>query len=369
MSEELRVGFHGFGFIGKVHAYGYRTLPFYYPDLPRARFVSVCTSSGKTAREAKERFGFERATTDFRQVTEAADVDVVHIATPNRLHRDALLSALAAGKHVYCEKPLVASAREAREVEAALEGYKGTAQMVLQNRFFPATMRAHRLVGEGFLGELLSFRAAYLHAGSADPKAPLKWKLSKSEAGGGVLFDLGTHIIDLVRHLAGEFIEVDCRTKIAFSERPALDGGGKLPVEAEDLALITVRTAGGALGTVEATKIATGTLDELRFELHGTRGAMRFNSMRPSWLEVYSVGDPGWKALQTAHAYPPPAAKFPGPKFALGWERTHVACLANFVGAVGEGRAAEPSLKVGVRLQEIMDACYRSAEEKRPVEV
>jgi len=371
MGGELRVGFLGFGFIGKVHAFGYRTMPFYYPTLPAARFTAVCTSRDETAAEAKAAFGFERASTDFREVTEADDVDVVHVATPNRLHKDALLSAIAAGKHIYCEKPLAADLAEAREVQAALKssGYSATAQMVLQNRFSPAAMRARQMVADGFLGDVLSFRAAYLHSGSADPSAPLKWKLSKAEAGGGVLFDLGAHIIDVVQTLTGEFAEVDCRTKIAFAERKGLDGRAR-KVEAEDLAIVTARTLGGALGTVEATKIATGALDELRYEVHGTRGALRFNSMRPSWLEVYSVDDGtpplpgdanGWKALDTATSYPEPAVKFPGPKFALGWIRTHCACLANFVAGVAEGRAVEPSLEVGVRLHEVMDACYRSA--------
>ncbi|NIA20562.1 MAG: Gfo/Idh/MocA family oxidoreductase [Anaerolineaceae bacterium] len=374
MADNLRVGFLGFGFIGKVHAFGYRTLPFSYPSLPGAKFVAVCTSNPKTAEAARESFGFERSTLGFREVTEADDIQVVHIATPNRLHREALLSAIAAGKHIYCEKPLVASIEEAREVAEALGKYHGTAQMVFQNRFFPATMRARKLIGEGFLGQLLSFRAAYLHSGSANPDVPLKWKLSAAEAGGGVLFDLGSHVIDLVRHLVGEFAEVDCRTKIAFKERPSLGGKGRRPVEAEDLALLTVRTVGGVLGTIEATKIATGTLDELRFELHGTSGAIRFNSMNANCLEIYAAGGPnadecGWQALDTAANYPPPAVKFPPPKFPMGWIRTHVACLANFVQAVAEGRPAEPSLSVGVRIHEIMDACYRSAERSGPVEV
>ena len=360
----LRVGFLGFGFIGKVHAFAYRTLPFYYPKLPRGRFVGVCTSSARTSREAQSSFGFERATSEFREITEADDVDVVHIATPNHLHKEALLSAMAAGKHIYCEKPLVTSMDEANEIGDALAGYKGTSQMVLQNRFSPAAIKARELVEAGFLGDVLSFRAAYLHSGSANPASPLKWKLSRKEAGGGVLFDLGSHIIDVVRRLTGEFAEVQCHTKIAFTERPALNGDGMVAVEAEDLALISVRTVGGALGTIEATKIATGTLDELRYEIHGTSGALRFNSMTPSWLETYRVGegDAGWKAIDTATAYPPPAASFPGPKFALGWIRTHVACLANFIHAIEDGRAAEPDLSVGIRLQEIMDACYRSAE-------
>jgi levoglucosan dehydrogenase len=374
VADTLRIGFVGFGFIGKVHAFGYRTLPFSYPSLPGARFVAVCTSNAKSAEAARVSFGFERSALDFREITEADDIDIIHIATPNRLHKDALLSAIGAGKHIYCEKPLVASLEEAREVAEALREYRGTAQMVFQNRFSPATMRARRLVDEGFLGQLLSFRAAYMHSGSADPDVPLKWKLSADEAGGGVLFDLGSHIIDLVRHLVGEFAEVDCRTAIAFEQRPSPDGKGKAPVDAEDLALLTVRTAAGVLGTIEATKIATGTLDELRFELHGTRGAMRFNSMNPNCLEVYAVASPkadecGWQALDTAASYPPPAVTFPPPKFPMGWTRTHVACLANFIQAVVEGRPAEPSMSVGVRIHEIMDGCYRSADKGGPVNI
>jgi len=99
--------------------------------------------------------------------------------------------------------------------------------------------------------------------------------------------------------------------------------------------------------------------------------------MRPSWLEVYSAtdapgptgGERGWKAIDTASYYAEPAARFPGPKFALGWIRTHCACLANFVHATSEGRPAEPSLRVGIALQQVMDACYRSAAESRSVAV
>lgn len=377
MSGELRIGFYGFGFIGRVHAFGYQALPFFYPSLPKARFVAVCESTKLLGDEAKAGFGFERATTNLRELTEADDIDVVHIATPNLLHRDALLSAMAAGKHIYCEKPLVTSLAQAREVEAALKAYRGVGQMGLQTRFFPATLRAKELSDAGFFGQLLSFRAAYLHAGSADPRAPLKWKLSKDVAGGGVLLDLGSHIIDLVRHIGGEFAEVRCETKIAFAERPSPNGKGSVKVEAEDLALITARTVSGALGTIEATKLATGALDEVRFEFHGTRGAMRFNSMRPNWLEVYSMddaegptgGERGWTAIDTAGYYPPPATRFPGPKFSIGWLRAGCACVANLVEAISTGKPAEPSLAVGIRIQEIMDACYRSAQDRKPVAV
>lgn len=370
MGERLRVGFVGFGFIGQVHAYGYLNLPLFYDPPPlEAELAAVCTSRPETARRARERFGFTLATTDYRRVTENPDIDIVHIASPNIFHRDQLLSAMAAGKHIYCEKPLTATLAEAREVEAALGSYVGVHQMCLQNRFFPATLRAKQLVEEGRLGRILSFRAAYLHSGSADPSAPLKWKLDRA-MGGGVLLDLGSHVIDLVRHLCGEFEEVLMDRSIAYPERPSPEDPARMvPVEAEDLSVMLVRTADGALGTIEASKIATGTEDELRIEIHGERGALRFNSMQPNYLEFYersAPGEPvggtrGWTAIATVQRYPKPAG-FPGPKFSVGWIRSHLACLANFLTALAQGTRAEPGLEVGVRLQEIMDAAVRSAQ-------
>lgn len=364
--ERVRIGFVGFGFIGKVHAYGYRTLPFHFTPPPvDPQFVAVCTSREETGKTAQETFGFESRTTDFREVTERDDIDLVHICTPNKFHKDALLSAMAAGKHIYCEKPLAASEEEAREIVAALDGYSGVHQMTLQNRFFPATIRAKELAEDGFLGDVLEFRAAYLHSGSANPDAPLKWKLSKDLGGGGVLYDLGSHIIDVVRHLVGEFSSIHCATKIAFPERPSYAEPGKtVKVEADDLAMMLVRTQTGALGTIEATKIASGAQDELRFEIHGTTGAMRFNGMDADWLEVYDLtaSDQGWKRIDCVQRYPEPDNCFPTPKARIGWIRSHCACLANFLYAITDGCKAEPGLETGARVQEIMDAAYDSAE-------
>jgi len=377
--KKVNVGIVGVGFIGKVHAYGYINLPMFYDPPPvEAKLLGGCTSRPETAERAKAKLGFDFCTTDFRRITENPQIDVVHICTPNAFHKEALLSAIAHGKHIYCDKPLAASAAEARDIVAALDGYSGVHQMTLQNRFFPATLRAKELVDEGFVGDVLSVRAAYLHAGSANPEAPLKWKLAKRVAGGGVLYDLGAHILDLVQHLVGEFDEVFCDTKIAFPDRPSVeDPGRRVPVEAEDLALMMIRTKRGALGTVEATKIATGSQDELRIEIHGTKGALRFNGMAASYLEAYDVSAPagptgggqGWTRIDTTQRYPKPASGFPGPKFAIGWIRSHAACLHNFLAGVAEGKPVQPDLRQGARLQEIMDAGYESARQRAWVNV
>jgi predicted dehydrogenase len=359
--RELNVGMLGFGFMGRAHSYGYINLPLVYDPVPvRSRLHSVCTSSRDTAERARALLSFEVACTDYREITESPDIDIVHVCTPNKYHKEALLSAMAHGKHIYCDKPLVVDAAEADEVARALPAYEGIAQMVFHNRFFPATLEAKRLVEEGFLGRPLSLRAGYLHSGNVDPEAPLKWKLSR-DMGGGVIADLGSHVLDLIVHLVGDFEAIWCATGIAYEDRPAADGSGRrLPVEAEDAAFMVVRVGGGGLGTIEASKIATGALDELRFEIHGENGAIRFNLMRPNWLEIYesskAKGRLGWQVLDTVQSYPKPAASFPSSKASIGWLRAHMASLHNFLDAVARGVPAEPGLQQGIYIQRVMEA-------------
>jgi len=355
------VGIIGCGFMGRTHAYGHLNLPVFYDPPPcRTRLVGVATSCTETAESARRALGFEVATCDWRELIARPDIQIIHVCTPNALHKDQVLAALAAGKHVYCDKPLCVSREEADAIAAALPGAQVTHQMVFHNRFFPATLRARRMVEEGFLGDVLSLRGVYLHSGSADPAAPLKWKLDPARSGGGVLFDLGSHVLDLAQHLVGPLQVVDCSTRIAYPERP-LPGGGMARVAAEDAAFLTVRAANGALGHIEASKIATGAVDELRLEVNGARGALRFSLMEPGFLWVYDQTKPaserGWRALETLQGYPPPAA-FPPAKAGIGWLRAHAACLHEFLSAVAEGRPAAPGLEVGVQLQHLMADAY-----------
>jgi predicted dehydrogenase len=369
--KQYKAGIIGFGFIGKVHAYGYLNLPLFYDPLPlHARVTHVCTSSMATAEKGKAQINADVATTDFRAITESPDVDIVHICTPNHLHKDALLSAIRHNKHIYCDKPLVTSMAEAEEIWAAAKNYTGTAQMTLQNRFFPAVMRAKQLVDEGRLGKVLEYRAAYLHAGSANPNTPLKWKLSGA-SGGGVIADLASHVLDLVQHLVGDFTAVSAASHIAYPDRPSVrDPNARVPVDAEDCVMFLARNRDNALGCIEATKIATGTEDEFRFEVHGSKGALKFNSMEPHFLEVFDAsqsdqpigGISGWTRIATGQRFPSPAAAFPGVKFSMGWLRAHVACLANFLNDVALKRPGEPGLDQGVYIQYLIERVRESCK-------
>lgn len=365
------VGVIGYGFMGKTHTFAHRVIPFYYDPPPvRSELKVVCTSRDETAEAARAAGGFERCTTDPRQVVESEDVDVVHICTPNQFHFAALSAAIRAGKHIYVDKPVTATLEEADGLDRMLPQYRGVAQVALQYRFFPATLRAKQLVEEGFIGQVTQFRGEYLHSGSVDPDRPVNWK-SAAAAGGGVIRDLGSHVLDLLGWLMGPLESVNCVSRIWAPERPSLDRPGTtVKIDAEEAAVMLLRAPDGAIGVVEATKIATGTEDELRFEIHGRHGAMRFNLMQPNYLEVYDGrlpegdygGTRGWQSIACVQKFPAPAARFPSPKCSVGWIRAHVHSLYSFLQAVADGSEARPSLKEGIHLQRVLEAARQSAD-------
>lgn len=360
--SRLRIGFVGFGMIGRVHAHAWQQLRFLAPELGiEPVFTAVCTGHADSAAAGARQLGAARACTDQRQVTEADDIDVVHVCSPNHRHAEALLAAMGAGKHIYCDKPLTANVQEADLVAAALPAYRRTAQMTLHNRFWPAIAEAKRLIDSGLLGRLLELRASYLHAGSVDPAAPLKWKLDAA-AGGGVINDLAVHVIDLVEFLTGNLGRVCARTRIAYPER-GLPGGGTAAVQAEDSVHLLAEGRDGALASIQASKIATGREDELEIELHGAAGALRYASMDPHFLHVYrrSGGLDGWTRLPVGRRFAAPLLPFPGPKFAIGWLEAHSACLGAFATAVRDGRPGDPGLARGVELQKVLAAIHASA--------
>ncbi len=365
--ETLGVGIIGFGFIGKVHAYGYGSIPLFYdPPAVRTRLVGVAECDEARAAAAAEQGGFEFGTADWRELLDRDDIDIINICSPNSLHAEQVLAVLATGKHLYCEKPLVVDPADGARIAAALEGYRGITQMTLEYRFFPATLHAKQLLQEGFVGNVLSFRAAYMHSGSVDASKPMGWKQLTSE-GGGVLQDLGSHVVDLMDHLIGPIAEICTETRILYPQRPNATGE-LVPVEADDQMLMLARLGNGAAGTIEATKIATGAEDEMRFEIHGDQGALRFNSMQPNYLEAYDLRQPeaplggtrGWNSIATVQRYEKPAG-FPAPKFSIGWIRSHMHCLYTFLEAVATGKQGEPSLHRGLELQRMLAVAEKSA--------
>ena len=223
---------------------------------------------------------------------------------------------------------------------------------------------------------MLGFRACYLHGGSANPTAPLKWKLTAA-AGGGVIADLASHVLDLVDWLIGPFRSVMAATQIAYPERPSPDDPAtEAAGRCRRLRDAPGADAVGGLGHDRGHQDRHGSEDEIRLEIHGSRGALRFNGMDPHHLELHDATAPdqplgglrGWNRIDAGQRYPPPATGFPSPKAAIGWIRSHVACLANFLEAVADGRPAEPGLEQGIRVQHLMECVRRSATQGRWVD-
>jgi len=359
----------GFGFMGKVHTYAYRTLSIFYDPVPvETRLVGVATSSPATAERAKRQGGFELATSDYRDLLRRDDIHIIHCCTPNDMHREVVIAAVEAGKHVYCDKPLARNLAEAEDMCAAARKGRRTYQMAFNYRFVPALLRAKELMREGFLGELLCFRAAYLHAGYVDPERPMSWRLDAGRSGGGALLDLGSHIIDLVRHLLGDCRRVRAMTRTFTPRRPVRKGSPETaPVEVDDAVWMQAEMTCGAIGTLEASRVSTGASDEIRLELHGRLGAIAFNLMDPNWLYVYDNRLPeeplggmrGFTRVESVQRYPAPAS-LAVPKNTVGWLRFHVASIHSFLENVAAGRPGDPSLEDGLAVQRVMDAAYRS---------
>ncbi len=382
----LGVGVLGYGFMGRMHTFAHKTIPLYYSPPPvECRLKAVCEVTHELAEAARQAGEFERCTTDPRELIEADDVDLVHVCTPNQAHYEALAAAIRAGKHIYVDKPVTASLADAERIAKMLAGYRARGQVALQFRFYPATLKAKALMQEGFVGPVTHFRASYLHSGSVDPTRPVNWK-STAAAGGGVIRDLGSHVIDLLGHLLGPFRRACCVSRIWAARRPSADAPGKMmKIDVEDAALIVLESGEGAppgpapgvaFGSVDVSKIATGSEDELRFEIHGRNGAIRFNSMQPNYLEVYdsrpadgALGGRGWQQIASVHRYPAPGGKFPGPKFPVGWVRGHVHSLYCFLAAIAEGRQPHPSLEEGIHLQRVLEAIRQAARTRRWVDL
>ena len=375
--SEIGVGIIGYGFIGRIHAASYTNIPWMYPGAPRAKLVAVCTASEESAKRAQAEAGFPVAFTDYRELLRREDIQAVSVCTPNDSHREIVLAALEAGKHIYCDKPLAFNLAQSEEVAAAARGKSQIHQMTLQYRFIPAMRRAWQMVRDGFLGRMFSFRACYLHAGYIDSQRPMSWRLDWERSGGGAVVDLGAHAIDIVRYLAGDIRSVSALQRTFIKERPS-SSGGMAQVRVDDITMAQAELENGAVGTLEFSRLATGAEDELRIELRGSQGALAFNLMEPNWLSAYDMrrpespmgGERGWTRIATVGRYPEKGA-LPGPKFGQGWMRFHIASAHDFLANVAKGRQSEhaPSFEDGLAAQRVIDAMQRSAVDGDWVEV
>ena len=374
--HQLHIGLLGFGSMGKTHLYAVNNLPFFYGDLPfEAKVFGVCTTTTKKSNRVAADYDIPFATSDPNELILHPEIDIIDICTPNICHFDALKTAIAAGKHVLCEKPLCISPTEAKEIVSMPLSDGQICGMVFNNRWLSATMRAKQLIDEGRLGRILSFHAEYLHSSATDTKKNAGWKQDRDVCGGGVLFDLGSHVIDLMSMLCGRFASVSGMSQIAYPTRIGRDGK-EWQTNADESFYMLCKTAGGAHGTIQVGKLQVGTNDELSYSIYGEKGALRFSLMDPDFLLFYDTasadgaygGDRGFTRIECVGRYPDMV--FPSPKAPTGWLYGHVSSMHAYLTAVSNQTPFSPSLEDGAYVQAVMDAAYRSAaDQSRMTEV
>ena len=369
--QRINIGLVGYGGIGRVHAAAYRAIPFHYGlNADSINIVAVATTRMETAKQAAAEIGCDVFTTDYRDLLARHDIDAIDICTPNNSHHEIVLAAAAAGKHIYCEKPLAMNAAEALSMSQAAAAAGVKTQMTFNFRFFPAIARAKQLIDEGFLGEVFSFRGRYHRSSYISRDKPLSWRLQRETTGGGALFDLGSHILDLLYFLLGDFDSVYGTLDTLIKERPLAPGAKEMGrVDVDDIALLHTRLPDGALGTIEISRMGTGATNDLTFEIFGALGAIRFDLAEPAWLHIYDTrdaekplgGQRGFRKIEAAGRYD--GQRAPDWTMSPDFMRVHAECQYQFIKSIWEDRTTSPSFHDGLHVQRIMEAAERAAEQ------
>ena len=372
--KHLNIGLLGFGFMGKTHLWAVKNLPFFY-DLPFSAEVAAVCASAKDPQKSEalaKTYGIPRAA-DEAAILGDPTIDIIDICTPNPHHFETAKAALRAGKHVLCEKPLTVTAAEARELAELAKASGLTCGVVFNNRYLAPVMRAKQLIDEGRLGRILSFDFSYKHNSCIGPDRRVGWKQT-AEAGGGTLFDLGPHVIDLCHFLCGKVATVTAKSQIAFPTHLKTDGS-VWETNADEAFYMICGLDSGAVGNITVSKLTQGANDELTFSVNGTDGSLSFSLMDPNYLNFYDAtaeGSPmggvrGQTRIECVGRYPSPATGFPTPKAPVGWLRGHIGSMAAYLTAVAKGRPASPSFEDGAYVQAVMEAARESAETRREV--
>lgn len=359
--DPIRAGLIGYG-IGKAYAVALQSVALYYAELPPVQLVAVATASAASGKHAIEEAGFERYTTDYRELLASDDLDIVVIATPHYLHREMLLAALPTSKAIYTDKPLANNLREAHEIVALAHTLGRDAQLSFTLRYCPAMRYARVLLQEGGLGEIYSFRLSYYRSSYRNPGKSLRWKAEMAKSGGGVLSDLVPHLADLLFWLVGIPERIVAQTRTFIRERPAAqDNSENIHVETDDHVLIQAALPGGAIGTIEAGRLIAGAISNVTVEIYGSKGSLRWNLMDPNYLYIAdgtkTDGEQGWRQV-------PAVQDFSGaiiPDVPVGGMRFTIAAFADFFTKMLAGQPYDPGLEQGLRVQELIEMAAESA--------
>ncbi len=377
----LRVALIGYGFMGAAHSVGWRQAPAVF-DLPEAVEMAVVVGrNAEAVAQAAAHWGWAESATDWRAVIARDDIDIVDIVTPGDSHAEIAIAALAAGKHVLCEKPLANSVEEAERMTAAAAEAAGRgirSSVGFTYRRVPAVTLMRDLIASGRIGTVQQVRAAYRQDWLVDPAMPLAWRLQKEHAGSGALGDIGAHIIDMTQFVTGQSIEsVSGVVDTIVKQRPLQGSGSGLAgtaaegfgeVTVDDVAIFTGRLEGGALASFEATRFATGRKNALTLEVSGDKGALAFDLEDLNAVRFYDrTAEEGLQGftqiLVTEGVHPYISAWWPAGHM-LGYEHGFVHQAKDFVEGIADGVDAHPTFAEGLAVQRVLEAVELSAADR-----
>jgi predicted dehydrogenase len=376
--KQLNIGLIGYQFMGKAHSNAYRQVGRFF-DLPfDVHMHTLCGRNLEAVTKAAETYGWSKVETDWRKVVNDPEIDVIDVSTPGNTHAEIAIAAARAGKAVFCEKPIGNTLEEAKQMLDAVRE-AGVPNAVFHNyRKAPAVALAKQLIDEGRIGTIYHIRATYLQDWIADPNFPLVWRLQKEIAGSGTHGDINAHIIDLGRHLVGEFDEVTGHLHTFIKKRPlageiddklgAKSSSEMGDVTVDDAAMFLAKFKNGALGTFEASRFAVGRKNYNRFEINGSKGSLVFNLERMNELEFFDNTAPtetqGFTLIQATASEHPYAGHYWPVAHILGYEHTFINLLADAFVNMAAGKRIEPDFEDGFQNQRVLDAVERSSESR-----
>ncbi|MCR8547774.1 Gfo/Idh/MocA family oxidoreductase [Salipiger sp. P9] len=383
--KTLNIGLIGSGFMGQAHADAFHRAALLYRNLPlRPVLHTVADATDDLAAVAAKRFGFANATGDWRTMLADPEIDVIDITTPNAMHFDMAMEAIAAGKHVYCEKPLTVTLEDARKLKEAAAKAGVKTMVAFNNIKTPAALLAKKLIERGDIGTPTRFRGWFDQGFFNDPEMPWSWRCSRQQAGSGSLGDLGSHVVSVAQYLMGDMASVMGQEQTFFKTRPAPGGGSgygatvdasaaRMEVENEDQFQALVTFANGAGGTIESSRIAAGKIFGVFWEVSGTEGTIVMDGERFNELKIARYSDTkhdrGFKTL-LAGSQVEQFGGFFGFDFAgggLGYFDVKVIEVHDLVCGIAGQEGCFPDFAFGYENQRIIAAMEQSVAEGRRV--
>lgn len=377
--KKIGIGVIGMGWMGQVHSRSYSLVPQRFPDIDIEPQLIICSDNvPDRAESAKNTIGFEKSTSDWHEVIDNPDVEIVNIATPNNLHVEIVKAAAEAGKHIFCEKPVGRTPEETAEIEAIARQAGVLTFVGFNYRWTPLVMHAKKLIDEGKLGDLTQFRGRFFSMYGSNPMGLSSWRFDFDISGYGVLGDIMAHVMDMALFLNGSIKRVVSNRHTFITERPMpIPGKGthysvghpddpKSPVTNEDYVGALVEFENGVRGSLEVSRIIFGPKNEFAFELNGTKGALSWNFERMNELQLYLPTEDGlhdgFIRLVGGDQYPYHGNFNPGEGSGIGYEDLKIIEAYQFLKSVAEDQQIEPGFTEVLAVANVHAAMIRSWE-------